>query len=350
MVSLLASHLDLSKYDVRVFCVYGRPEGNALERAVEDHGVPIIHLGKDRGFSIKLVLKMRKVLESFGADVVHSHLSGAIYASAWALRPGRKILHTLHSVPDKEMGRSKKAVMRCLYKCGHAVPVTISHMNKKLTATYYGLPENKVEMVVNPVDVSVFADGGLKPWKERTWDFVHVARFNEVKNHKGLVDSVAALVKQDNGRFTKLRIALVGNGPLESEVRKQVSELGLEENIEFLGLRDDIPEILHDSKCFVLPSVYEGLPMSILEAMAAGLPVIATDVGGVPDVVRNEVTGLLVKPGDSDALANAMRELLTNPQRMEAFGRAGAVCAKEYDCTIVAQEYSKLYEKYGKRH
>lgn len=348
MVSLLASHLDLTRYEVRVFCVFGQAEGNALERAVEEHGVRIVHLGKGRGFSLGHVGKMRRALEEYGADVVHSHLSGGVYSTTWALAHGRKMLHTLHSVPDKELEGPKKTIMRFLYHRGHAVPVAISRKNRELTAAFYGLPEDQVEMVVNPVDVGLFSDKAPKPWDERAWDIVQVARFNEVKNHKGLVDAVAALVRRGDGEDDGLRVALVGTGPLEPEVRRQVRELGLEGNVEFLGLRDDVPDILHDSKCFVLPSVYEGLPMSILEAMAAGLPVVATAVGGVPDVVQDGVTGVLVKPGDTEALANAMDELLVDPERMSALARAGFAAAKRYDCAIVAEEYSRLYEKFGK--
>ena len=349
MVSLLASHLDLSRFEVRVFCVYGQSEGNAMERVIEDCGVPIVHLGKGRGFSLEHVAKMRKMLEAYNADVVHTHLGACIYCSTWAIRPGRRLLHTLHNIPEKELGGAKSAFMRFLYHSGHAVPVAISKANKELTASYYGLTADKVEMVVNPVDVELFADECPKPWGERTWDFVHVARFNEPKNHRGLVDAVATLVAEDGNKFGGVRVALVGTGPLESEIRERVSSLGLDENIKFLGLRDDIPDLLHDSRCFILPSVYEGLPMSILEAMAAGLPVLATAVGGVPDIVEDGVTGILVEPGNPDAFAGAMGRLLESPRLMQSLAAAGKLVASQYDCPIVAAGYSELYEKYRKQ-
>ena len=346
MVSLLASHLDLSKYEVRVFCVYGQPEDNAMEHAIKDHGVPIVHLGKGRGFSPRHVSKMRKMLEAYGADVVHTHLGACVYCSTWAMRPGRRMLHTLHNIPEKELGSVKKLLMRVLYHSGHAVPVAISRMNRDLTASFYDLPADRVEMVVNPVDTSLYTDKQSKPWSERAWDFLHIARFSEAKNHRGLVDAVAALVAKDKGRFGGVRIALVGAGPLEPEIRERVSCLGLDKNIEFLGLRDDVPELLHNSRCFILPSIYEGLPMSILEAMAAALPVLATAVGGVPDIVEDGVTGVLVKPGDSNALAEAMGELLESPEHMQSLATAGKAVASQYDCSIVAAAYSELYEKY----
>ena len=344
MVSLLASHLDLSKCEARVFCVFGQPENNAMERAVEEHGVPIVYLGKGRGFSLRHVTKTRKLLEDFGADIVHTHLGGAVYCTTWAMLHGGKMLHTLHNIPIMEFGKAKRTLMRVLYHTGLAIPVAISELNKGLTAAFYGLSPEKVEMVVNPVDFARFSDKSPKLWGDRTWDFVHVARFGKAKNHRGLIDATAILKKRG---YEGLRIALVGTGPLEQEIRERVSDLGLEANVDFLGLRDDVPEILHDSRCFILPSIYEGLPMSILEAMASGLPVLATTVGGVPDVVKSGVTGLLVEPGDTAALACAMADLLESPDRALAMARAGKAAAEAYDCSTVAASYLNLYEKYG---
>lgn len=349
MVAHLASHLDLTKCDVRVFCIYGDPKGNEMERMVEGHGVRIIHLGKGLGFSLRHVSKMCKLLEDFDADVVHTHLGAAIYCAPWAMKTGHTMLHTLHSVPEMEFGVAKRAFMRMLYRCGHAVPVAISPKNKELTATFYGLPSSEVEMVVNPVDISQFSSINSKPWDERTWDFVMVARFSEEKNHRVLVEAVARLVDGGSSHKSSFpRIALVGSGSLEDQVRELVHSCGLDDVVAFLGTRDDVAAVLSDSRCFILPSNYEGLPMSILEAMAAGLPVLATAVGGVPDVVEDGITGLLVESGDAAALASAMMEIMEDPCRSKAMGDVGRAAVGKYDCVIVSDEYTKLYERYSK--
>lgn len=348
MVALLASHLPLDELEVKVFCVYGTPRGNVMERMVMEHGVQIEYLGKGRGFSPVHVLRTTHVLREFGADIVHTHLGAAMYCAHWVKSTGRKALHTLHNIPEKEFGSLKRRVMRSLYRSGNYVPVAISERNRELTASYYGLPVDRVEMVVNPVDVEKFSDANPKPWGERSWDFVHVARFGTQKNHKGLIEAVYRVV---NGVGVEprpgLRIALVGGGPLEHEIRVLVDELGLKENVEFLGTRDDVAGILHDSRCFILPSEYEGLPMSILEAMAAGLPVLATAVGGIPDVVEDGITGKLVPVGDTVALAEAMVLMMTGEPGLASMSSASKVRAMSYDCEITARRYMELYERYG---
>lgn len=348
MVALLASHLPLDELEVKVFCVYGAPMGNVMERMVMEHGVQIEYLGKDRGFSPAHVLKTTRALREFGADVVHTHLGAAMYCAHWAKLTGRRALHTLHNIPEKEFGSLKRSLMRSLYRSGNYIPVAISERNRELTASYYGLPVDRVEMVVNPVDVEKFSDVNPKPWGERSWDFVHVARFGAQKNHKGLVEAVYRVV---NGigveSMPGLRIALVGDGPLEDEIRALVDERGLQGNVEFLGTRDDVAGVLHDSRCFILPSKYEGLPMSILEAMAAGLPVLATAVGGVPDVVEDGVTGKLIPAGDSVALAEAMVSMMSGKQGLASMSSASKARALSYDCGTTARSYMELYGRYG---
>lgn len=347
MVSLLASHLDLSRFDVRVFCVYGDPHDNVMERAVLDHGVSITYIRKGLGFSLKYLVKVWRALSSYSPDVVHTHLGAGVYCAPWALLRKGKLLHTLHSIPEKELSRNKSRIMRLLYKTGKTVPVAISDTNRRLTAEYYDLPIEGVEMVVNPVDIAAFADRDPKPWDERRFDFIHVARFEEAKNHVGLVRAIAHL-KSRRPEGAPIKVALVGEGPLMEEVRLEVRRLGIEHAVRFLGIRDDVAELMHDSRCFVLPSLYEGLPMTILEAMSAGLPVIATSVGGVPDVVQDGRTGVLVPPGDEEALVAAMERMLDGDV-LDWMGEAAKNETAPYSCVSVAEKYGDLYRKYGRR-
>lgn len=347
MVSLLASHLDLSRFDVHVFCVYGDPHDNVMERAVLDHGVPITYIRKGLGFSFKYLVKVWRALSSYSPDVVHTHLGASVYCASWALFRKGKLLHTLHNIPEKESGRSRSRVMRLLYKTGKAVPIAISDTNRRLTADFYGLPIESVEAVVNPVDIEAFSDKDPKPWDERRFDFIHVARFEEVKNHIGLVRAVARLASRCPGGAS-IKVALVGEGPLEREVMSEVRRLGLDQSVVFLGVRDDVAELMHDSKCFVLPSFYEGLPMTILEAMSAGLPVIATSVGGVPDVVQDGRTGMLVPPDDEEALVAAMERMLDDDV-LDWMGAEAKSKVAPYSCVSVAEKYGALYRKYGRR-
>ena len=347
MVSLIVSHFDLSKFDVRVFCVYGNPLGNIMESMVIGHGVPIEHLGKGKGFSLKGLLAVWKALSAFSPDVVHTHLSACVYCAPWVIVHKPIMLHTLHNVPENELGSLKRFVMRFMYKFHKAVPVTISDSNRSLTAKYYGLASSRVETIVNPVDIKAFQNAHPADWSKRTWDFICVARLAEQKNHKMLVEAAASLIRGDEFHSgLDARIALVGIGPLEDSIRALIKEHGLANNIELLGKRDDVAELLHDSKGFVLSSLYEGLPMTVLEAMAAGLPVIATSVGGVPDIIDGN--GILVKSGDTDALVRAMRLVIGDIDKRATMSKRSLELVCQYDVENVARRYEELYETYSR--
>ncbi|MDO5023352.1 glycosyltransferase [Slackia piriformis] len=347
MVALLASRLDSAKYEVKVYCVYGEPHDNAMERAVLESGIPIIYIGKGLGFSLKCSFKLFRELMKFSPDIVHTHLGAGLYCAPWALLHGGRMLHTLHSIPEKEAGRLRRRVMGFLFKAEKVVPVAISETNRRLTASFYGLPIDRVEMVVNPVDISVFRDMDPKPFEGRKYAFIHVARFEEAKNHRGLVRAFAMFLESDREAFSGMRMALVGTGPLEGEIKLAVDELGLRNSVDFLGVRDDVASLMHDSSCFVLPSFYEGLPMTILEAMAAGIPIIATPVGGVPDVVKDGETGILVPLNDPDALSEAMRAVIMNRENNDRMVASALDSLELYSCDVVADSYGSLYEKYS---
>lgn len=346
MVSLLASHLDLNRFEVRAFCVYGDPQHNAMEQSVLDHGVPITYIRKGLGFSVKHMVRLGRELSNYSPAVVHTHLNACMYAAPWAILNRITMLHTIHNVPSQEASGLRAKVMRNLYSSGRAVPVAISEKNRILTADFYGVPKSRVEMVVNPVELSAYVDASPKPWSERCYDFINVARFENQKNHVGLVTAFAKLIAQSE-EFSSLKLALVGQGPLEQSVQHLVDELGVSENVEFLGRRDDVAELMHDSKCFILPSNYEGLPMTILEAMAAGLPVVATDVGGVSDVVRDGITGLLVDADDEESLLSAMALVIGSSEMRQSMSSAAADIVVDYDVKAVADCYGALYSRYS---
>lgn len=348
MVSLLASNLDINKLDARVYCIYGDPQGTPMEQEILNHGVSITYLRKGIGFSLRCLFRVWQEMSAFKPEVIHTHLGAGVYCAPWTLFHKSRMIHTLHSIPEKESGRIRSAVMRCMYKLGKAIPVAISDTNRKLTASYYNLDVQSVECVVNPVNASAFETYSKNPWPSRSYDFIHIARFEDEKNHHGFVHCIAKMIAS-KPECKDVKIALVGGGPLEEVVKSEVVRLGISDNVTFLGIRDDIPALLGDSRCLILPSKFEGLPMTILEAMAAGLPVIATRVGGVPDVVEDGVTGLLAETGDERSLISAMEALYGNEELSQRMGSEARKRIGRYASPVVAEEYSTLYIKYRRR-
>jgi glycosyltransferase involved in cell wall biosynthesis len=173
---------------------------------------------------------------------------------------------------------------------------------------------------------------------------LEIARLCEIKGQRELIDALARMEHPD------ARLQLAGDdieqgGAYRSLLERQASERGVADRVAFLGYRADVPALIAAASVVVLPSWIEGLPLVLLEAMAAGVPVVATAVGGTPELVVDGDTGLLVPPRDPGALASALDSLLADPARAEALGAAGRRRAEEsFDADTAASQILRLYE------
>jgi glycosyltransferase involved in cell wall biosynthesis len=206
----------------------------------------------------------------------------------------------------------------------------------------HGLPARKIVVILNGLPDEAFADTApLLPRQSGALRVGMVARMNNpVKNYPGLLHAAARLAP----KFPTLEFLLVGDGPLRPELQKMARSLGIEDRVRFLGDRGDISAILASLDISVLPSLSESLSNSVLESMAAGLPVVATRVGGNRELVRDGETGYLVPPNDEISLAEALERLLNDPTLRSAFGkRAREIARADFGLGRVAEQYEKLY-------
>jgi glycosyltransferase involved in cell wall biosynthesis len=166
-----------------------------------------------------------------------------------------------------------------------------------------------------------------------------VASFKHHKGHRYLLDAA----KRVRRAIPEVRFVLVGRGPLEPELRRQASELGLDGTLVFAGYRADAPRVASAFDLFVLSSVYEGLSIALVEAMALGLPAVVTAVGGLPEVVEHGQQGLVVQPADPGAIADAVLSLLADPGRRQRLGEAGRRRAGQFDIRRAAGRMEEVY-------
>jgi len=213
-----------------------------------------------------------------------------------------------------------------------------------------GTPPSKLVRIPNGVDAERFRRPGrdrAEVMKEQGWqpeDFlvVSVGRLEPEKNYPVLIQAVAGLT----ARHPRVRCLLVGDGGLKGELTAMVKSLGLDGVVRLAGRRDDIPEILGAADVFVLASSKEGLPVSLLEAMAAGKAVVVTAVGGMPEVIRTGENGIVVPPGDSAALGAAMERLIEDSGARAKMGNlASAEAARDFDIDRVAGDVGALYAR-----
>ena len=337
MVSRLAAHLDLSRIDAEVICLYGQPLQNRLEEAVTGHGVPIKYLGKGRGFSAGALYRLWKELSAFKPSVVHTHLSACVYCAPWALTHHVKMLHTIHSMPEFELIKPKQAVMALMYQLNQAVPVAISHEIQRMTAAYYRLSAEP-ELVYNPVDVERF---DVPKKAHRGIQIVTAGRLSKPKNQRLLMEAV----RKAAGPQRDVTLNILGGGPLREELEAYIKDNVLEDIVHLWGHVDHVEDYFAQADLFALSSTYEGLPLAVLEAMAAGLPIVSTDVGGVRDIVTDN--GILVDPGNLNALVQAICTLSDRKDIREAMGKNSRQHVQQFDSAAIAKQYIELYGKYS---
>jgi glycosyltransferase involved in cell wall biosynthesis len=214
------------------------------------------------------------------------------------------------------------------------------------------VPEGKNLLLANGVDTRKFhppVDGKREAsaeLPEGCFVFGTVGRIQDVKDHAMLVDAFIALLALLPEQRTRLRLAIVGDGPLLPGLRAKVAAAGIAELVWLPGARMDIDVMMRRFSVFTLSSIAEGIPVTILEAMASGLPVISTAVGGVPEVVQEGATGALVPARDAQAMAGAMARYVSDPALRERHGAAGLESSlRQYSMQAMLQAYAGMYDR-----
>jgi glycosyltransferase involved in cell wall biosynthesis len=211
----------------------------------------------------------------------------------------------------------------------------------------FGFPKEKISVIYNSINLSDFKGQAIDNVRQQLGANSSqillgiVSRISEKrKGHSILFQALKQLITD----FPNIRLAVIGDGSLKPELEKEVQNLQLTDYVRFTGNRRDIPEIFAALDIVILPSLWEGLPVVLLEAMAAAKPVVATAVNGTIEVVQNGKTGILVPPNDKISLANGIRELLIDKNKAESMGLAGRLFVNEnFSSKEMAQKVISLY-------
>ncbi len=347
VVATLASQRSRDRFEVAIASLYAEVPGT-LAAGLREESVRIFHLDKRRGLDPRMFHRIFRVLREFRPDVVHTHN----YVLRYVLPPAMLhnpplMVHTIHNVAHLEVDRfgiwlQSRAFARGVH------PVVIAEEGAISFEHVYQAP--RPPLIRNGICIARYSAAVLsrEEWRRRNGFsqedllFICVARYYEQKNHKTLIEAFAA----GPAKLAKAKLLLAGDGHLGAQMEAQARGLGVLDKVYFLGRRDDVPEILGSSDVFALASLWEGNPLSVMEAMAAGLPSVVTAVGGVPELVAHEKQGLLVPPGDAAALSAALMRLAGDPAMRRAIGTAAAKRAQaEFDDQNMVDAYESLYDE-----
>jgi glycosyltransferase involved in cell wall biosynthesis len=352
LVMTLAEGIDRTRFDLHVCALRAAPQFPHAQR-LRAMGVPVLELRQRNAYDLPALRAIVRYVREAKIDVIHTHLLASdIMGRLAGFLTRRPVVSTIHNSRidlDQEPARRRwleRGTARLLCKR----LIVVSEDLREETARWFGLPPRKVVAIPNGVDVARFkppADfdaagvrrallGGDYPL------VVNVGRMVPQKGQMHLLDAfrTVANVRPD------ARLLLLGDGVERPNLEAKTRELGLEANVIFAGHRNDVERVLAASDVFVLSSLWEGLPVALLEAMAAGCAPVATAVGGVPGVLHEKELGVLVPPANPPALAESLLCLMNNPQVARRMGEAAQRwVAQHYSMEAWAGKLERLYSR-----
>lgn len=349
IVAMSAPALRRSGCDVEVG--YLLPHANQWLSPLIESGVRVHGLG-GAGLARHLwPLRLQQLLASRHYDVVHSH-SPLLGAVARMLPGGRNsaMVHTEHNVWQSYRPLTRVANSLTAVRISRVFAVSdgvADSVRRPRWAQWMPLP--RTEVLYHGIEETEIHSGrearcigrvqlGLA---SQTIVLATVGNLSPKKDHRSLLSAFAILGR----RRPDTVLVIIGGGPLEDELRRYTDELGLRDRVRFLGQRSDVAELLPAFDVFVLSSRHEGLPLALLEAMASGLPVVTTEVGGVPEVISHGENGLMVAPGEPPALAAAIESILDDQAKATRLAEAGRVTASDFSISGSVERTEAVYQE-----
>lgn len=331
------------------FVFYCLDDVGPLGHDLQADGFHVQWIKRSPGWDWSCPRRLARVFREQKVDVIHAHqYTPFVYGMAarwWGHR--RPILFTEHGRHQPDYPRLKRKIVNRLLLSRQDRIVGVGKAVRTALIDNEGFTPVRVAVIYNGVDVDQFAaardrDAARREMGVAPDEFVmiQVARLDYLKDH---LTAVRMLARLKNGR-QRCRLVLVGDGPERTPIEKEAKALQVTDRIVFLGNRQDVSSLLCGADVFLLTSISEGIPLTVLEAMSSGLAIVATDVGGLAEIVEAGSTGLLAPARDDAALAEAVVSLVDNPVLRQNMGQAGRQRAMHlFDEARMSEEYARLY-------
>lgn len=310
-------------------------------------GAEVVCADKPPGLKPGLVLKVRRILRRLRPDVIHSHQMGALLYAGWAATGLAPVVHTEHGKHYEVGGQDKRMARLAASRARRLVGVSRDIADALIRHRI--APPRKVEYVPNGIPLERIADPkdarrirGYLRIPDDAPVVGTVGRLSAIKRQDVLLKGFARCAQA----VPDAHLIVVGDGQERSSLEALAGELGLAERIHFAGYRERPEPFFKAMDVFALSSDSEGMPVSLLEAWAAGAAAVTTRVGGLPELIREGVDGIMVPPGDSDAFGAALAELLADRARAREFGRAGSERVRaEFSLDTMTGRYAEIYRE-----
>ena len=345
--------LGINPQKYKTICVYLNRNSNE-QNFFEQKGIKTFYVSQKRKFSVFNILaiwKLSKLLKREKVDILHCHKhKPTIYGTIAAKFAGVPVIISHVHGLNRSRNFKRKFMNRFIFKRVSKIVTVGQAVKKDVLRDNPSVCADKVFSLGNSIDYGRFADVKISKEQakkniglpEKSFVFGTVGRLVPTKGQAFLIDAFAK-VKQ---KKSEAELIFIGKGRLESQLKEKADKMGLADSVHFLGKRSDIPQILRAMDVFVLPSIAEGLPRSLLEAMAAGLPCVATVVGGIVEILGDGEFGLLVPAENAQALAKAMMQFVVMPEleKNNIIEKAKQHIRDCYTHKVVIEKLQNVYE------
>ena len=336
------------KLDKKIFSPYIISFREGPDRKVyEDIGVRVKVFFKKKRFDLKFIIRFKKILLSERIDIINPHhFSPFFYSFLATYRARTKLVYTEHSKWQLEELHGLERILNRIMLLKSDAVIAISKQIEEYYLNSLGLKRDKIYLIQNGIDLErykkvncnhLYQEFGIKP-HEKVIGIV--ANIRPEKNHKILISAFSLVAKE----VRDVRLVLVGIDLMEGEVQRFASKSDVADRIIYAGPRNDVPELLNLFDVFCLPSFHEGLPLTVLEAMAAGTPVIGSDVLGINEVISHNENGLLFAKNDEKSLAENIQKLLGDTRLRDRLSKSGRSFVEKNHCLDEkVKEYDRLF-------
>lgn len=312
---------------------------SAITERLEKSGIEIKYLNKKLGLDFSIFIKLFKIFYKEKPDVIHTHLYSLKYTAfpAILLRIKSKV-HTVHNIATKESDKRSRILAKIFYKYFSVKPVALSETIQNTIVDEYKINKQNIPIIYNGINLEK-----CQPKKEYLFDekikILHIGRFSEQKNHLVLLKAFKII----NSKYSNSILELIGEGELKERIEAYVKENHLEESVKFLGLQSNVYSFFNEADIFTLPSKYEGIPMTLIEAMGTGLPIVTTDVGGIPDMLKNNESALITKV-NIEEIVKAFEKLVLDEKLRERLGKQALKESIKFSSREMAKKYIFVYQ------
>lgn len=330
--------LDNKSFEYK-FIVLGTKENSINDKRASLWGINVIYLNKKNGLDISLFKKLRKLIIKYQPDVIHTHMAALFYAN-FSLLFTKNIMHvhTFHCIPNVRKYYGFPMILaKKIFNKKNFFPISISNYQSNYLLSNNIVKSQKMKCIYNGIETLLYSSNKIESFD--SLKMIYVGSFSDIKNQ---IDAIRILnILKDS--ISNISLILVGEGPLKKHLQDYVKELNINNYVTFTGNVENVQDYLSLANLYISTSLIEANPLSILQAISSGLPVVAYNVGGIKDIVKDKQNGFLIKKYDITGFVNCINCIFNDKSLWQSMSDFSKLESRNYNILNCVKKYEKIY-------